>query len=670
MLDALTNWLFDPSGLTPHGFCLLWEPWLISLHATSDAAIGLAYFTIPMALFVFARRRRDMAFRPVFLLFATFILLCGTGHWFDLMTLWVPAYGAEGLVKAATAIISILTAAALWWLLPQALALPSPEQLRQANTALSQSEERHRASFEHSPVPMHILDGNGVITAVSDSWLELLGYTTQQVIGQPIDSICDASADGWTTGESGPSLAQGQSRDVERRFRCHDGGLIDTLVSSRLERRGDVVWVVCVVIDITARRQAEAALHASEDRLRHAQKMEAVGHLTGGIAHDFNNMLQGISGALELMEYRVQDERPEELQHYIDAARQSVDRAAGLTSRMLAFARRQALVPTALNPDALIRGMAELIERTVGPSIQLEMHLLDRPVSALCDANQLENALLNLAINARDAMPDGGHLVITTAPRALDGAPGGAATGDAGEVTPGDYVEITVSDTGTGMPPDVLAHAFEPFFTTKPIGRGTGLGLSQLYGFVRQSGGTVQLESTPGKGTTVRLFLPCPAQPVDTAEAPTRALARKPGIATAGVVGRKVLVVEDEDNVRSLIVETLERFGCRVLQAGDGPAGLDIMQSGQPIDLLITDVGLPGLNGRQLAEACQAVRPGLPVLLITGYAGNALEDLPHGHGMAILRKPFSLDTFTTQVLQMLATHSQSVVAQEAGPAAL
>jgi signal transduction histidine kinase/CheY-like chemotaxis protein len=522
MLDEIAAWLFDPSGLTPHGFCLLWEPGLIWLHALSDIGIGIAYFTIPMALAVFARRRRDLVFRPVFFLFAAFIMLCGTGHLLDVLTLWVPAYWADGLVKAATAIVSIVTAVALWVLLPQALALPSPGQLREAN----------------------------------------------------------------------------------------------------------------------------AALLESENRLRQAQKMEAVGQLTGGIAHDFNNMLQGIAGGLHLMQRRIAQGRPEEAAQFVAVAQQSVTRAAGLTHRMLAFARRQALNPRPVEPDALVRGLAELIQRTVGPGVRLVLHLDDGVWTALCDANQLESALLNLAINARDAMPDGGTLTIATADRQL--SPAELADQDGAE--PGDYVELSVSDTGTGMAPDVMARAFEPFFTTKPIGHGSGLGLSQIYGFVRQSGGFVRLESEVGRGSTLRMFLPRHAQPVPRTA--TAGAVPPPPEAMGGMAGT-VLVVEDEAAVRSQIAESLRDRGCTVLEADDGPTGLLIARSDERVDVLVSDIGLPGLNGRLLADAARATRPAMPVLLITGYAGTALDDMTMPPGVEVISKPFALDALAARVCAML-----------------
>jgi PAS domain S-box-containing protein len=652
MAEHLAEWLLDPSGLTPHGFCLLWQPGLIWTYATADLAIGVAYFTIPVALAVFARRRPDVVYRSILWLFAAFISLCGATHWLDVLTLWVPAYGLEAVVKAATAIVSLITAVALWKLLPHALAMPTASQLREANEALHASARRYRLSFEQSPVPLYALDEHDVITGVSNTWLALFGFTRDEVIGRNIKEF-------WVpgSGDSVPMdredlLTRGEVFDVERRIRRRDGSVVEALVSARVEDPGSPLLVVCGVTDVTARRRAEEALKASEERLRQAQKMEAVGQLTGGIAHDFNNMLQAIAGGLELIERRIAQGRVQEVGRYFGATRQALDSAASLTGRLLAFARRESLQPRAIEPDTLVRGIEELLRRTIGPEIRLELRLRDGKWPAMSDPNQLENALVNLAINARDAMPGGGTLVIATADRRM----AAHDLTDADEAEPGDYVELSVSDTGTGMSPDVLARAFEPFFTTKPLGHGTGLGLSQLYGFVRQSRGFVRLESAPGRGTTVRLFLPRHLGADDLAP-PTRSAPPVPSRRAATPAGATVLVVEDEEGVRSLVVDALQELGCVVLEAEDGPSGLRILQSAAEFDMLVTDVGLPGLNGRQLAEAARAGRPDMPVLLMTGYAGTALDRMQVADDMQIIRKPFALETLTSTVAGMLARAS-------------
>jgi PAS domain S-box-containing protein len=404
-----------------------------------------------------------------------------------------------------------------------------------------------------------------------------------------------------------------------------------------------------------------AELQQAEEALRQAQKMEAVGQLTGGIAHDFNNLLTGIVGSLELLQRRVNEGRTGDLQRYASVAIASANRAAALTQRLLAFARRQPLDPRPVDVNTLIASMEDLLRRTLGPSIALHMALTEGLWPTLCDPNQLESAILNLAINARDAMTgnghgaegnrggddDGGRLTIETANAVLDQA---YARAQGGEVKPGPYVMVAVSDTGTGMPPEVIERAFEPFFTTKPLGQGTGLGLSMLYGFIKQSNGHVRIYSEPGMGTTFRIYLPRGGgQTADDATwhdsaAPTE----------RSGAGQRVLVVEDEPAVRMLITETLRELGYRSTEAVDGPAGLAIVQSKAPIDLLITDVGLPGLNGRQLADAARALRPDLQVLFITGFAGNAA--VGNGvleAGMEILTKPFSMDALAAKLQAMV-----------------
>jgi len=369
-----------------------------------------------------------------------------------------------------------------------------------------------------------------------------------------------------------------------------------------------------------------------------------VGQLTGGIAHDFNNMLQAIGGSLELMRRRIGQGRLDEAGEFVDAARQMVKRAAALTNRLLAFARRQTLQPRAVEPDDLIEGMADLIRRTTGSGIAVEFNMGDGIWTVLCDPNQLENVLLNLAINARDAMPEGGRLIIGTKDVSL------SETDVAGheEAKHGDYVEISVADTGTGMDEATRARAFEPFFTTKPLGQGTGLGLSQLYGFVRQSDGVVHLDSAPGQGTVIRLYLPR-HDPVRSHDEEPVPKAEPREISAGGTV----LLVEDEDGVRAVAAEHLREFGYTVLDVADGAAALRVLRLGARVDVLVTDVGLPGgLNGRQVADAARERRPGLPVLFITGYADGVL-DRQLAPGMEVIGKPFALDALTARVCAML-----------------
>ncbi|MGA4634921.1 ATP-binding protein [Pseudomonas solani] len=393
-----------------------------------------------------------------------------------------------------------------------------------------------------------------------------------------------------------------------------------------------------------AERTAEL-MHA-EEKLRQSQKMEAVGQLTGGLAHDFNNLLAGIAGSLELMGKRIGQGRANEIDKYMAMAQSATKRAAALTHRLLAFSRRQTLEPRPTNVNALVHGMTELINRTVGPAIQLDTQNAPELWPAFVDASQLENALLNLCINARDAMPDGGCITLRTANLTRDRE--AAHTHDMPE---GYYLSLCVSDTGTGMTPDVMAHAFEPFFTTKPIGQGTGLGLSMIYGFAQQSGGQVRISSTVGEGTRVVIYLPR-----HDGDAPDDEHA--PCVTDTAITqhGETVLLVDDEPAVRMLMADVLNELGYTVIEAADSAAGLKLLRSDVLIDLLITDVGLPGgMNGRQMADAGRELRPDLKTLFITGYAESVFTgSTPLQPAMHVLTKPFSVDALGSRVRELLA----------------
>ncbi len=448
----------------------------------------------------------------------------------------------------------------------------------------------------------------------------------------------------------GPA-AQGKAKARERWLAVRglvflDGGVAARMIGTVLDI-SDRVRADAVLREMndTLEQRVEsrtAALRIAEDQLRQAQKMEAVGQLTGGLAHDFNNLLTGIGGALEMMQTRLAQGRTEQLGRYIAAAQEAAGRAAKLTHRLLAFSRRQTLDPRPTAPERLLEGMRELIVRTMGPQVAVALEVDAEPWRVLCDANQLENAVLNLCINARDAMPDGGALLIECRNAVLE-------EDQVRDAPAGEYVAIRVTDTGAGMAAEVMARAFDPFFTTKPIGQGTGLGLSMIYGFVKQSGGQVGLASEPGQGTAVELCLPRHLSP------PAAEEAEAAGVATPAASSGTVLLVDDEPSVRTLLGETLAALGLSVIEAADGPAGLRVLESSVRVDVLVSDVGLPGgLNGRQLADRARVLRPGLPVLLITGYAEAAV--LGEGMlepGMEVVTKPFSMAVLGRRVAAVL-----------------
>jgi PAS domain S-box-containing protein len=428
------------------------------------------------------------------------------------------------------------------------------------------------------------------------------------------------------------------------------------------DRTGSRYRLVGVIYDVTTVKQQQAELRdlaetlearveeATAERqqveaeLRQAQKMEAIGHLTGGIAHDFNNLLTGIMGSLEMMQVRITQGRLSDMERYIMAALGATRRAATLTNRLLAFARQQPLSPSSTDINRLVSGMEDLIRRAVGPAIAVEMIGAAGLWRSHVDPNQLENALLNLCINARDAMPDGGKLTVETSNGWLD-----ERTGLLRDLPPGQYVKLCVSDTGNGMPPEIIERAFDPFFTTKPLGQGTGLGLSMVYGFARQSGGHARIYSEVGQGTMVCLYLPRQLGETDSsADIPLSGLQRKQASGT-------VLIVDDEPTVRMLLVDALEDLGYSAIEADDGATAMKILQSNVALDLLITDVGLPGgMKGRQLAESARSLRNNLKILFITGYAENAVLDHGHvEHGMEVLTKPFSIQTLSRRIFSIL-----------------
>jgi PAS domain S-box-containing protein len=521
-------------------------------------------------------------------------------------------------------------------------------ELQQLNATLEarvaeRTAERDRA-WRNSQDLIAVVDETGVFRAVNPAWTSLLGWQPEELIGRnhldfnhPDDH--QASAAALVTASSGH---------------------LPTYESRILASDGSTRWIAWVASPeaglvyatgrhVTAEREAAAALARTEELLRQSQKMEAVGQLTGGIAHDFNNLLTAISGSLEMLQRRIATGQTRDLERYTSAAIVASRRAAALTQRLLAFARRQPLDARRVDTNRLVAGMEEMLRRTLGPAVELEMVLAGGLWATLCDANQLESAILNLAINARDAMPEGGRLTIETSNAHLDDA---YARSQGGEVRPGQYVAVAVTDTGSGMTPDVVARAFDPFFTTKPIGRGTGLGLSMLYGFVKQSDGHVRIYSEPDAGTTFRLYLPRLRAPAEESEAEAE-LRHAPGF--DATPGETVLVVDDEPALRMLVSEVLHDMGYHTIEAADGPGAVRILQSDVRIDLLVTDVGLPGLNGRQVADAARVSRPGLRVLFITGYAHNAA--LANGTalepGMEIMTKPFALDALGAKIRDMI-----------------
>ena len=520
------------------------------------------------------------------------------------------------------------------------------QDLRELAASLEQqvaerTAERDRV-WKNSRDLLVVVGADGIFRAINPAWKTILGHTPEDVVGHNFrDFIWPDDAE-VTQNALEQAVGVSDLTNFENRYRHIDGA--PRWISWRTSVEGDLVYAYGR--DITAERRSRDELARAQEALRQSQKMEAVGQLTGGLAHDFNNLLAGISGSLEVIEALLVQGRLGNIERYIKMAQGSTRRAASLTQRLLAFSRRQTLDPRPTDVNRLVGGMEDLLRRTVGPDVEVEVVGAGGLWLTRVDAPQLENALLNLCLNARDAMaPRGGRLTIETANKWLDER---AATER--ELSPGQYVSLCVTDTGTGMEPEVVRRAFDPFFTTKPLGEGTGLGLSMVYGFARQSGGQVRIYSELGRGTTMCIYLPRHLGPHDST-GESEVLDE-----TEFGDGETVLVIEDEPTVRVLITDLLQENGYKPLAAADGTTGLKILQSDVRIDLLITDVGLPGgMNGRQIADAARVSRPDLKVLFITGYAENAA--VGNGHlesGMAILTKPFVMADLVKKVRAMIA----------------
>jgi PAS domain S-box-containing protein len=518
----------------------------------------------------------------------------------------------------------------------------SEAQLRALNADLERRViERAQArtlTWQLSPDLLGALNSQGYFETSNPAWKTVLGWSEREVAGMSIFELLHPE-DLEHTGAGFELTQVGQpALRFVKRYRCKDGSY-RWISWVGIPEDG---FVYCTGRDITQEREAEIELAAAQVALRQSQKMEAIGHLTGGIAHDFNNLLTGILGSLDLVRRRMMTGRTDNIPRLMDAASAAAHRAASLTHRLLAFARRQSLDTRPNDINRLVGSMEDLLLRTLGEHIELRSVLAEDLWTAFTDAHQLESALLNLAINARDAMPGGGMLTIETANVALDAA----YTRLHADVKPGDYVVVSVSDTGVGMPADLVAKAIDPFFTTKPAGEGTGLGLSMVYGFAKQSGGHLGIHSEVSLGTTVKLYLPRALQEAVDLEVPVLEAPRGRG--------ETILVVEDDATARLIMSDVLEELGYSVLTASDARHAIPLLKSDQRIDLMISDVVLPHINGRKLAELARSSRPELKVLFVSGYAEQATfrGDFLDA-GMDMLTKPFALDTLGAKVRTLI-----------------
>ncbi len=553
-----------------------------------------------------------------------------------------PAPGSEGRpcwVGTATDIDAEVTALEALTRDNQELEQDIFTQLHELNRSRSRLQTIFDACPDHLWVLRLAKDGAVTFEDVNPAAATLYGREHADIVGRPVDQVVGTEAAASLKAHVRQTLRDGR---LSYQVGQHDGSkpalylqVVGAPLAYSNEEEGQVLFCGR---DITEQRTAE-------DALRQSQKMEAVGQLTGGLAHDFNNLLTGIMGSLDLLQVRVRQGRFDRVDRYVVAAQEAAERAAALTHRLLAFSRRQTLDPKPSDANVLVAGMEDLLRRTVGPEIAVDIARADDLWTVLVDVSQLENALLNLCINARDAMPDGGRIAIETRNARLVGD-----TAAEYHLPAGDYVALSVGDNGTGMPPEVAARIFDPFFTTKPLGAGTGLGLSMIYGFARQSGGNVQVDTRQGIGTTMRIMLPRHFGEADL-EPPRSPLSS----AHRSLDGETILLVDDEHIVRSLVAEVLEDLGYAVTIAADGKEAMDLLRTGTRYDVLVTDVGLPGgLNGRQVADFARGLRPEIKVLFITGYAEAVVLKQEHfASGMRVITKPFAMETLASRVKDLI-----------------
>lgn len=518
-----------------------------------------------------------------------------------------------------------------------------------AADALRRSEEQFRLLVQGvTDYAIFMLDPEGRIASWNAGAQRIKGYKKEEILGQHFSRFYtpEDRASGLPDGALRTAATQGRFEHEGWRVR-KDGSrfFAHVVIDPIRDSDGRFVGFAKITRDITERQEAAAALKKAEQALVQAQKMEAIGRLTGGVAHDFNNLLQVIAGNLQLLSRDVAGN--EKAERRLQGALAGVRRGARLTQHLLAFSRRQALEPKVVNLGRILSSLEELLQRTLGEEVQIEMMVAGSLWNTFADVAQLENALLNLAINARDAMNGVGKLTIEASNASLDDEYVRTNTG----VVAGQYVMLAVSDTGSGMAPEVVAQAFEPFFSTKPEGKGSGLGLSMVYGFVKQSGGHVKIYSEPGHGTTVKLYLPRSHEAEDM---------RLPPVSTPPVGGKEtILVAEDDAEVCATVMEMLSELGYQVLKAHDGESALAIIQSGIHIDLLFTDVVMPGpLRSPDLARKARERLPGIAVLFTSGYTQNAIVHAGRlDAGVELLGKPYSREELARKVRQVLAKSS-------------
>ena len=631
---------FDSSDYMPHGMCYLWEPGIMSLHVVSDVTIGLAYFSIPALLFHVVRKRGDESYTFLARLFALFIVLCGATHFFAVYAVWVPEYMVDGLLKAATAIVSVWTAIVLWRLAPQLIALPSPDSLQKANAELRREiaerqriererdfeRQRNQRILQAASDGLLALDDQGRVMFTNPAARRILRLPSLAILGQDAKGLLDLDDGQEQQHPIDLAMAGKQAGAREMSLRHVDGGKLQVLITVTPMTPGDeddTMRALICLSDITDRKLAQ-------DNLVRAQRMESLGQLAGGLAHDFNNLLMVVSGNIELLARRLQD--LPDARGRLDQILRAVRRGAALTNRLLVMSRRHDSAPTRVDPNVILDDLSGVLGSTLGEAVTLILEVPARLPHIIADPAEFEASLVNLALNARDAMAEQGRLTIAARRRIL-GQDEPSAPAD---LPPGNYLEIVVSDTGPGIRPEVLEHMFEPFFTTKERGQGSGLGLTMVHAFAIRAGGAITVDSTPGKGTAFHLFIPSVEDDMALSAAEAA-----PDMSSGNVL---VLVVEDQHAVREMTTAMLEELGYRVIASEDGATALEMLAATPEVAILLTDVIMPGgLTGPDVARKALRMRPDLKIVFCSGYASDKLrefDDLPGG--ALSLRKPFRL----------------------------
>ena len=674
----------------PHGMCFLWNPAVLWLNVISDSLIAASYYAIPFLLFYFVKRRRDIEFKGIFVAFGVFILACGSTHLLGAVTVWQPVYRLDGLVKAVTAVASISTFVMLIPLMPMLLRLPSPAELSKVNrkleseikerraaeeevqkansqlelrvtqrtAELAQSESMFRQLADAIPQMVWVAGPNGFVEYLNRRWFEFTGATTEQSAGMAWQQSLHPDERAFAVNLWSNSIRTGAIFELECRLRASSGAyrwFLGRGTPGFGPKREIVKWFGTFTDIDDQKRSAESLKHVVEDlrremerrrdvedQLIQAQKMEAIGRLAGGVAHDFNNLLTVILGYNEMLRDQVTQD-PEALD-YASEVLHAAQRASALTNQLLAFSRRQVAVLRVLDLNEVVQHIEKMLRRIIGEDIELEIRLAPglRPVKA--DPAHLDQVIMNLAVNSRDAMPGGGKLTIETANVELSEDYAGRHL----DVQPGSYVLLAVTDTGSGMDEVTKSRLFEPFFTTKEKGKGTGLGLSIVYGIVKQNGGEILVYSELGRGTVFKIYLPVAQAPIEGLPAEVAEVEWKNATET-------ILVVEDEDQVRSLTQTILSRRGYRILEAASGKEALRILREHkEPIHLLLTDIVMPEMSGVELAREVERTRPGMRVLYMSGYTdtGAANQGLLTSD-MWFIEKPFTSAALHKKVREAL-----------------